>query len=93
MVHWFYGSVLRVAGYDVDFGCLWRHGCLHRACGDYRWLTHTGAAASGLTWDSTNVMCFTAGTLLRTVEGLVLAEEITQGTLVWTKDDGYQPIR
>ena len=26
MVHWFYGSVLRVAGYDVDFGCLWRRG-------------------------------------------------------------------
>lgn len=42
-------------------------------------LTPTGAAASGLTWDSTNVMCFTAGTLIRTAEGLVLAEEITQG--------------
>ena len=56
-------------------------------------LTLTGAAASGLTWDSTNVMCFTAGTLIRTVEGLVPAEEITQGMLVWTKDDGYQPMR
>ena len=56
-------------------------------------LTLTGAAASGLTWDSTNVMCFTAGTLIRTEEGLVPAEEITQGMLVWTKDDGYQPIR
>ena len=55
-------------------------------------LTLTGAAASGLTWDSTNVMCFTAGTLIRTVEGLVPAEEITQGMLVWTKDDGYQPV-
>ena len=56
-------------------------------------LTLTGAAASGLTWDSTNVMCFTAGTLIRTVEGLVPAEEITQGMLVWTKDDGDQPVR
>ena len=56
-------------------------------------LTLTGAAASGLTWVSTNVMCFTAGTLIRTAEGLVPAEEITQGMLVWTKDDGYQPVR
>ena len=36
-------------------------------------LTLKGAAASGLTWDSTNVMCFTAGTLIRTAEGLVPA--------------------
>lgn len=56
-------------------------------------LTLTGAAASGLTWDTTNVMCFTAGTLIRTIDGLVPAEDITQGMLVWTKDDGYQPIR
>ena len=56
-------------------------------------LTLTGAAATGLTWDSTNVMCFTAGTLIRTAEVLVPAAEITQGMLVWTKDDGYQPIR
>lgn len=56
-------------------------------------LTLTGAAASGLIWDTTNVMCFTAGTLIRTIDGLVPAEDITQGMLVWTKDDGYQPIR
>ena len=40
-------------------------------------LTLTGAAATGLTWDRTNVMCFTAGTLIRTAEGLVPAEELT----------------
>jgi hypothetical protein len=45
-------------------------------------LTLTGADATGLTWDSTNVMCFTAGTLIRTAEGLVPAEELTQGMLV-----------
>jgi len=56
-------------------------------------LTLTGAAATALTWDTTNVMCFTVGTLIRTIDGLVPAEEITQGMLVWTKDDGYQPVR
>ncbi|MDA7826583.1 Hint domain-containing protein, partial [Rhodobacteraceae bacterium] len=48
---------------------------------------------SALTFDTTNVMCFTAGTRIRTIDGLVAAESLRQGDLVWTKDDGYQPIR
>ena len=138
MVHWFYGSVLRVAGYDVitggegddrfvldlagndtatDFGARISGGVkdddqtnndfidlsgsydrlkdlrddfnddgilnhsnstANGGTADYTGLaaitgglTLTGAAASGLTWDNTNVMCFTAGTLIRTAEGLV----------------------
>lgn len=38
-------------------------------------------------------VCFTSGTLIRTIDGLVAAEEIEQGDMVWTKDDGYQPVR
>ena len=45
------------------------------------------------TYHCENVMCFTAGTLIRTAEGLVPAEEITQRMLVWTMVDGYQPLR
>ena len=48
---------------------------------------------SALTFDTTNVMCFTAGTRIRTIDGLIAAESLRQGDLVWTKDDGYQPIR
>lgn len=39
------------------------------------------------------VVCFTAGTKIRTAGGLKPVEELEQGDLVWTKDDGYQPIR
>ena len=56
-------------------------------------LTITGTAATALTWDTTNVMCFASGTLIRTADGLVPVEQLTQGALVWTKDDGYQPVR
>jgi hypothetical protein len=38
-------------------------------------------------------MWFASGTLIRTADELVPVEQLTQGALVWTKDDGYQPAR
>lgn len=40
-----------------------------------------------------SVICFAAGTMIRTIDGLKPVEELDQGEMVWTKDDGYQPIR
>jgi len=56
-------------------------------------LTLTGASTSDLTYDTTNVTCFTTGTLIRTIDGLKAVEDIRQGDMVWTKDDGYQAVR
>ena len=46
-----------------------------------------------LTHDTTNVVCFAQGTLIKTIDGERPVEELSQGDLVWTKDAGYQPIR
>ena len=56
-------------------------------------LTLTGATTGDLTYDTTNVTCFTSGTIIRTVRGLVAVDELKQGDLVWTKDNGYKPIQ
>ena len=42
---------------------------------------------------TTTPICFTAGTLIRVIEGVKAVEDLRQGDLVWTKDDGYQPVR
>lgn len=39
------------------------------------------------------VPCFTAGTLIRTAEGERPVEDLALGDLVWTRDNGLQPIR
>lgn len=39
------------------------------------------------------VPCFTAGTLIRTAGGERPVEELAVGDLVWTRDNGLQPIR
>ena len=56
-------------------------------------LTLTGATTGDLTYDTTNVTCFTSGTMIRTERGLVAVDELKQGDLVWTKDNGYKPIQ
>ena len=58
-------------------------------------LTFTGASAdnSFFTAENTNVVCFTAGTAIRTVKGDVLIEDLKVGDLVITLDNGPQPIR
>lgn len=38
-------------------------------------------------------VCFVAGTLIDTDRGLVAIEDLAVGDLVWTKDDGFQPLR
>ena len=58
-------------------------------------LQNGGAAVTGtdLTFDNTNVACFTPGTLIKTKDGDVPVEELSQGDLVLTMDNGHQPIR
>ena len=58
-------------------------------------LQNGGAAVTGadLTYDNTNVVCFSAGTLITTIEGLRKVEALQAGDLVLTMDNGYQPLR
>lgn len=53
----------------------------------------TAVDNSALTFDNTNVICFARGTMIKTIEGDVAIEDLQQGDLVWTHDNGYQPIR
>ncbi|WP_282603363.1 Hint domain-containing protein [Paracoccus sp. PARArs4] len=39
------------------------------------------------------VICFAAGTLLRTATGETRVEDLAEGDLVWTRDNGLQPLR
>jgi len=49
--------------------------------------------AALLTFENTNIVCFTRGTRIMTVEGECLIEDLAPGDLVLTMDHGYQPIR
>ncbi|WP_417246904.1 Hint domain-containing protein [Celeribacter sp.] len=39
------------------------------------------------------VVCFAAGTMMRTASGLRAVEDLSPGDLVWTADHGMQPVR
>ncbi|MTH77037.1 Hint domain-containing protein [Paracoccus aestuariivivens] len=39
------------------------------------------------------ILCFVSGTLISTDRGLVAVQDLMLGDMVWTKDDGFQPIR
>ncbi|MFK7751909.1 MAG: Hint domain-containing protein [Sedimentitalea sp.] len=56
-------------------------------------LTLTGATASDLTFDTTNVACFTSGARIMTGAGPVPVEALREGMLVRTRDNGLQPVR
>lgn len=51
-----------------------------------------GITVSDLTFETTNVPCFTAVTLIKSINGPKPIEALQQGELIWTKDAGYQPI-
>ncbi len=52
-----------------------------------------GDIYSGLPSQFTGAVCFTKGTLIHTINGQSLIEELELGDLIWTADQGYQPIR
>ncbi len=59
-------------------------------------VTYTNAAGDVVTINFSEierVVCFTKGTKIRTVWGDVPIETLRVGDLVWTKDNGYQPLR
>jgi Ca2+-binding RTX toxin-like protein len=55
-------------------------------------LTLTGITG-GLTFDQTNVTCFTAGTLIETAAGPRAVESLMPGDMVVTRDHGLQELR
>ena len=55
-------------------------------------LTIFGATSSSYSYDNTGIVCFTAGTRIRTPAGDVDIATLKQGDLVCTLDNGAQPI-
>lgn len=53
----------------------------------------TAVTGGNLTFDNTNVTCFTRGTLITTEDGEQPIETLCQGDMILTMDSGYQPIR
>lgn len=56
-------------------------------------ITFTSTAREGLTFDNTNVACFTRGTLIHTTRGCIPVEQIRPGERVQTRDSGVQEVR
>ncbi|SOH94808.1 Ca2+-binding protein, RTX toxin-related [Monaibacterium marinum] len=52
----------------------------------------TGVAPDDLTYDNTNVICFTPGTMIVTPTGLRKVESLQPGDLVATRDNGIRPL-
>lgn len=57
-------------------------------------LQSEGGAVDGddLSVENTNVACFSQGTLIRAQNGEVPIENLKPGDLVWTQDNGLQPV-
>lgn len=53
----------------------------------------TKCGAAQLTFETTDLACFVRGTLIETAAGLLAVEDIADGTLVRTMDNGLQPVR
>ena len=75
-------------------------GVLNQSVGDFSdntalggSITMTGVAANDLTFDNTNVACFTAGALIDTVDGPVPVEQLRRGMRLRTYDNGDRPVR
>ena len=56
-------------------------------------ITLNAVNGNELFFDNTNVVCFARGTLIRTGRGEVAVEDLAEGDLVETRDNGLQPIR
>lgn len=75
-------------------------GLLNQSVGDFAdntalggSITLTGAAGTDLTFDNTNVACFTAGALIDTVDGPVEVQNLRKGMRLRTLDNGNRPVR
>lgn len=75
-------------------------GILNQSVGDYSdntamggSITLTGISGTDLTFDNTNVACFTADALIDTDQGPIAVERLSQGMRLRTLDNGFQPIR
>ncbi|MDO5630508.1 MAG: Hint domain-containing protein [Paracoccus sp. (in: a-proteobacteria)] len=63
--------------------------------------TYTGTNTNGnayptmtdINYWSEAVVCFVAGTLIETDQGLVAVEDLQEGMMVLTRDEGFQPVR
>lgn len=53
----------------------------------------SGVSSADLTFDNTNVACFTAGCMIQTQDRAVAVEELQAGMMLKTLDNGYQPVR
>ncbi|WP_378942132.1 Hint domain-containing protein [Paracoccus sp. R86501] len=40
-----------------------------------------------------DIVCFAAGTLIRTDKGEVAIQDLSKGDMIWTRDNGFQPLR
>ncbi|MEO0378986.1 MAG: Hint domain-containing protein [Pseudomonadota bacterium] len=76
------------------------NGVLDQSVGDYSdntslggSITFTGVAGDDLTFDNTNVACFTRGTLIETVDGPVAVEALRRGMRLKTLDNGNRLVR
>ncbi|WP_299613916.1 Hint domain-containing protein [uncultured Tateyamaria sp.] len=56
-------------------------------------ISMTGVSGTDLTFDNTNVACFTAGALIETVDGPVPVENLRRGMRLRTWDNGDRPVR
>ncbi|MEO0764748.1 MAG: Hint domain-containing protein [Pseudomonadota bacterium] len=56
-------------------------------------ITFTGVSGSDLTFDNTNVACFTRGTLIESVDGPVPVEALRRGMRLKTLDNGNRLVR
>ncbi|MEL6467059.1 MAG: Hint domain-containing protein [Pseudomonadota bacterium] len=76
------------------------NGILDQSVGDYSdntalggSITMTGVSVGDLTFDNTNVACFTAGALIETTDGPVAIEALQRGMRLRTFDNGDRPVR
>lgn len=40
-----------------------------------------------------DIVCFAAGTMIRTDKGEVAIQNLSKGDMIWTRDNGFQPLR
>ncbi|AGT11176.1 Hint domain-containing protein [Paracoccus aminophilus] len=83
-------------GDQEDDGVLNDHSTAHGFGSDFSFtIQNNGQPVRGqdLTWDNTNVVCFSADALIETAHGEVRAGHLETGDLVFTSDHGLQAIQ